>query len=343
VACAFPVAICGCAGPAAPGPAGGDSGADDANAAASADAGRDATGTGDATDLADTGDSSDGGAATDGGGVRLPGDRWVRIQALGPNSTWNLPGYTPAQVVQLVAKLGPDFLDRLTNGPQNPSAVLDGNGLTAVDFLQQVVNAERPGGTFSSRVDLGSYDSDPAAWLQVTQALLNLSVLPRPYALSVDDWVLWLNKGHTPAQGEAIIQALHAQGWKLVQVTQCGVFDMNGYGDYTETCVDSTNNWGTHPGLVAKLAQYYPQIQLYMDFPTPMDQYCVLSAGQQQSIADNIAANQSAWGVTYVFPFLEQGSVGSGKVCYFDASKITLPDGGTLLDDQLTLMNVYNP
>jgi hypothetical protein len=196
-------------------------------------------------DNGDAGVTSDGGAAADGGAARLPGDRWVRIKPLGPGSKWALLGYTPAQIIQLVAKLKPDFLDRLTDGPQDPHATLDANGLTVADFLQQIVDAERPGGTFASRVNLVSYDSDPAAWLQMTQALLNLPVTPRPYVLSVDNWVLWLNNGHTPAQGEAIIQALHAQGWKMVQVTQCGVFDMDGYGAYTETCVDPANGWGT--------------------------------------------------------------------------------------------------
>ena len=74
-----------------------------------------------------------------------------------------------------------------------------------------------------------------------------------------------------------------------------------------------------------------------------MDTYCFLSPGNQASIVEGIGANQSSWGVTYVFPFLEGPHTLSGKVCTFDASQIALPDGGTLLDDELGLMNAYNP
>jgi len=314
------------------------------DAASADDASGGASGASDAGGKSSIGGASDaGGPTSDAETARIPGDRWVRVKALGPDSKWNLPGYTPAQVIALITKLQPDFLDRLTDGPQDPNALLNTSGPTVGTFLQRALNAARPGATFSSRVDLVAYDNDPASWMLMTKALLNLPVTPRPYALSVDDWVLWLNNGHTPAEGEAIIRALHAQGWHMVQVTQCGVFDMNGYGDYTETCVHDTSGWAPSASLLTTLAQHYQQIQLYMDFPSPMAQYCALSADQQQSIVDNIAAKQSTWGVTYVFPFLEQGGIGNGNTCYFDSSKIALAGGGTLLDHQLALMTKYNP
>lgn len=268
-----------------------------------------------------------------------PGNRFIRIRALTSNSAWDLPNYNAQQVLQMIAQLHPDVLERYISGPQNinaPVPVAAGEPqMTAGEFLN--ASASACGCYIIPRLTLADYSN--GTLLQAAQGYLSLPIFPRLHYLSLDNWGAFA-ANHTQAQITGMFQELYAQGWWGIGVNDCGgVYTTYGYATWADFCI-STNGWVPNSSQLASLGEE-SNIQLrllYIDFPNPMAQFMQLPVDQEGSVLSSVASAQQQEGYLFVYPILQSSWDASARV----TSASGPYKGETLFQLMAALMNQYN-
>ncbi len=278
-----------------------------------------------------------------------PGNRFVRIRVT-EGGAWQLNNpqygysYTAPVVISMIQQLQPTVLERYISGPApnfgaNP---IYSGGPSLTNFLNES-EAACGGCAIVPRVDLET--PDPIGQAQSDIAMNPHLLVPLQY-LSLDNWAPWAS-GKSPQEINALFKALYGQGWQGIGVNDCGGYhDAYGNATWADSCVnDGGSNWQKWTINQGQLSQVQndPTIKLvllYIAFPPPMKDFnnSLSPDGEANVLTYNIASQQIANNVTYVYPIVQE---------FWNANLHTTSptgpyNGNSIFTTMLCLMDHYN-
>jgi hypothetical protein len=281
-------------------------------------------------------------------GAEFPdGSRFLRFRAIdatGNSSSqmvWDSQ-LNANQILYLINQTRPQVLERMTAGVFNWTANVRVCSGCAPMTYGQFLNASMAvcACYIIPRLDISGVSL--STFLSEAQYLLNAPVFPRFQILSIDNWGSYCatNRNCTCSVDSTIFLPLYAIGWKGIGVLNAATpyWGTCGYATYVDFDA-STNTWSVNQPLYYSI-RADPSVQkiLYYDPDFPGQAQTLLSTcnpscNQIASVIQQAAAEQSTYGITYVYPILQN---------FWDSTSTVTSGGKTIYSLEQTLMNTYN-
>jgi hypothetical protein len=253
---------------------------------------------------------------------------------------WDSP-LNANQILALINQTRPQVLERMTAGVFNWTAQVPVcPGCSAMTY-GQFLNASMAVCGCYIIPRLGIATQSVPSFLMQAQFLLTVPVFPRLQILSIDNWGSFCSQnGCNCALDQSIFQPLYQMGWKGIGVLNAGppYYGTCGWATFVDFDV-TQSNWSVNQNLwlsiksdptVQKILYYDP------DFPGQAQALlatCNPSCDQIASVMEQAAADQLAYGITYVYPMVQN---------FWDATALHLSNGTSVYAIQQNLLNTYN-
>lgn len=257
--------------------------------------------------------------------------------------SWDSP-LNAQQILFLINQLHPQVLERMTAGIFNWSAPVSVCSTCLSMDYGQFLNASMDvcGCYIVPRLNIVGVSTP--TFLSEARYLLTVPIFPRFQMLSIDNWASYCASNSSNcgcAQDQSIFQALYQMGWKGIGVLNAGppYYGTCGWATFVDfdTTTDSwTVNQSFYDSIkadttVQKILYYDP------DFPGQAQTLlasCNSSCNQVASVVESAAMQQSSYGITYVYPIVQN---------FWDATAIRVTNGTSLYKIEENLLDTYNP
>jgi len=247
-------------------------------------------------------------------------DHWKLTQAKNPGTY--AKDYTAQDVLEMIAELKPDCLERFITGTgeittKDVVPVRAGYpSMPLVEFLQKAMDAGNPGCYIMPKLNLQwlvSNKTDPMGnnlFWRSAQAIYDLALNPPIRTLSLDCWDAYVSTFTSVSDRDVMFKRLRDMGYQKIYVNYTGNANAN------HTQVDgadfniNTTTWTINETTLNKLKGYanLEKIFLYIDYPGAMDQFALNTPDRQAEIyCKNIYPYQKTLNLTFVFAIFQAG------------------------------------
>jgi len=223
--------------------------------------------------------------------------------------------YTAQDVLEMIAELKPDCLERFITGWQDPKALVPVRKgcpkMTVLEFLNAAILAGGENCHIVPKLSLKwlSNSKGEEYFWKSAQALYDLPLVRPIRNINLDVWDVYCKEIHTTEkERDRMFSQLRKIGYEKIGVNMTGLYRVNhpqiDYADFNITKED----WTVNPATVATLRSY-PNIKrlfLYIDYPGPMDAFRQNSPDRQADIYyDPIFKNQAELGYDFVYAIIQ--------------------------------------
>lgn len=234
---------------------------------------------------------------------------WMLTEARGLHKN-----YTAQDVLEIIAELKPDCLERFITGYHNPDdlvPVREGYPeMTVLEFLNAAISAGSEKCHIVPKLNLRwlAWGREDYFW-EAAQALYNLPLVRPIRNINLDVWDIYCNEIHTtPEQRAELFKRLRDIGYEEIGVNMTGLYRVNDPQiDYADFNIDK-HTWEVKSDVIQTLRSYpnVKRLYLYIDYPGAMDAFRLNSPDRQAEIYyENIFPNQEKMGFTYVYPIIQ--------------------------------------
>lgn len=256
----------------------------------------------------------------------IPDGIYVRIRPLSNRgqrsqpAKWDPSGYTAQDILDIIADLKPNVLERYTDGRLDPGLlvpVADGHPpMTVVEFLTASMRSGAPGCIIIPRLSLHEYSK--GTLFETARNLYDFPIDPPMRILSLDNWGDINKQGLSQEEIRSIFEKLEAQGWSHIAVNMVGgVHDPQGFTSMTEFGVKRDEKFAPDLAKLEKIKQldYVQKHLLYIDFPAQTKEYEQAFSPDERAahLINVLGGQQMRYGYTFVWPVL-QGAWDSTQV-----------------------------
>lgn len=264
-------------------------------------------------------------AQTDAAQCGAKGERQVRLIALAePFSAvhW-MPAkrrglsrdYTAQDILEMIAELKPDCLERFITGYQNPEELVPVRKgcppMTVLEFLNAAILAGGENCHIVPKLNLQWLKSERGAdyFWKSAQALYDLP-LARPIRnINLDVWDHYCLEIHTTQEErDALFRRLREIGYEEIGVNMTGLYRVNHPEiDYADFNINKETWQANEPAI--RTLKSYPNIKrlyMYIDYPGPMNAFRLNTPDRQAEIyTENIFPRQDELGFTFVYAVIQ--------------------------------------
>lgn len=223
--------------------------------------------------------------------------------------------YTAQDILEMIAELKPDCLERFITGYQNPEDLVPVRKgcppMTVLEFLNAAILAGGEGCHIVPKLNLQWLKSERGAayFWKSAQALYDLPLVRPIRNINLDVWDHYCREIHTTQEErDEMFRRLREIGYEEIGVNMTGLYRVNHPEiDYADFNINKTT-WQVNESAIRTLRSY-PNIRrlyMYIDYPGPMDAFRLNTPDRQAEIyTENIFPRQEELGFSFVYAVIQ--------------------------------------
>lgn len=223
--------------------------------------------------------------------------------------------YTAQDILEMIAELKPDCLERFITGYQHPDDLVPVREgcppMTVLEFLNAAIRAGSETCHIVPKLNLQWLKSQRGAayFWESARALYEMPLVRPIRNINLDVWDHYCHEIHTTQEErDEMFRRLREIGYEEIGVNMTGLYRVNHPEiDYADFNIDK-NTWTVNEQAIRTL-RGYPNIKrlyMYIDYPGAMDAFRLNSPDRQAEIyTENIAPCQDELGFTFVYAIIQ--------------------------------------
>ena len=223
--------------------------------------------------------------------------------------------YTAQDILEMIAELKPDCLERFITGYQNPEDLVPVRKgcppMTVLEFLNAAILAGGEGCHIVPKLNLQWLKSERGAayFWKSAQALYDLPLVRPIRNINLDVWDHYCQEIHTmQEERDEMFRRLREIGYEEIGVNMTGLYRVNHPEiDYADFNINKTT-WQVNESAIRTLRSYpnIKRLYMYIDYPGPMDAFRLNTPDRQAEIyTENIFPRQEELGFTFVYAVIQ--------------------------------------
>lgn len=223
--------------------------------------------------------------------------------------------YTAQDVLEMIAELKPDCLERFITGYQNPDDLVPvrkgSPPMTVLEFLNAAIRAGSGQCHIVPKLNLKWLESERGAayFWEAAQALYELPLVRPIRSISLDVWNYYCEQIHTTQrERDEMFRLLREIGYEQIGVNMTGLYRVNHPQiDFADFNIDK-RTWEVNEQAIRTL-RGYPNIKrlyMYIDYPGAMNAFRLHTPDQQARIyIETIFPRQDELDFTFVYAIIQ--------------------------------------
>lgn len=223
--------------------------------------------------------------------------------------------YTAQDILEMIAELKPDCLERFITGYQNPEDLVPVRKgcppMTVLEFLNAAILAGGEGCHIVPKLNLQWLKSERGAayFWKSAQALYDLPLVRPIRNINLDVWDHYCQEIHTTQEErDEMFRRLREIGYEEIGVNMTGLYRVNHPEiDYADFNINKTT-WQVNESAIRTLRSFpnIKRLYMYIDYPGPMDAFRLNTPDRQAEIyTENIFPRQEELGFTFVYAVIQ--------------------------------------
>lgn len=223
--------------------------------------------------------------------------------------------YTAQDILEMIAELKPDCLERFITGYQNPEDLVPVRKgcppMTVLEFLNAAILAGGEGCHIVPKLNLQWLKSERGAayFWKSAQALYDLPLVRPIRNINLDVWDHYCQEIHTmQEERDEMFRRLREIGYEEIGVNMTGLYRVNHPEiDYADFNINKTT-WQVNESAIRTLRSFpnIKRLYMYIDYPGPMDAFRLNTPDRQAEIyTENIFPRQEELGFTFVYAVIQ--------------------------------------
>lgn len=223
--------------------------------------------------------------------------------------------YTAQDILEMIAELKPDCLERFITGYQNPEDLVPVRKgcppMTVLEFLNAAILAGGENCHIVPKLNLQWLKSERGAayFWKSAQALYDLPLVRPIRNINLDVWDHYCQEIHpTQEERDEMFRRLREIGYEEIGVNMTGLYRVNHPEiDYADFNINKTT-WQVNESAIRTLRSYpnIKRLYMYIDYPGPMDAFRLNTPDRQAEIyTENIFPRQEELGFTFVYAVIQ--------------------------------------
>lgn len=223
--------------------------------------------------------------------------------------------YTAQDILEMIAELKPDCLERFITGYQNPEDLVPVRKgcppMTVLEFLNAAILAGGENCHIVPKLNLQWLKSERGAayFWKSAQALYDLPLVRPIRNINLDVWDHYCQEIHsTQEERDDMFRRLREIGYEEIGVNMTGLYRVNHPEiDYADFNINKTT-WQVNESAIRTLRSYpnIKRLYMYIDYPGPMDAFRLNTPDRQAEIyTENIFPRQEELGFTFVYAVIQ--------------------------------------
>lgn len=223
--------------------------------------------------------------------------------------------YTAQDILEMIAELRPDCLERFITGYQNPGDLVPVRKgcppMTVLEFLNAAIRAGSENCHIVPKLNLQWLKNERGAayFWKSAQALYDLPLVRPIRNINLDVWDHYCQEIHTtPEERDELFRRLREIGYDQIGVNMTGLYRVNHPEiDYADFNIKK-ETWEVNEQAIRTLRSYpnIKRLYLYIDYPGPMNAFRLNTPDHQAEIyTENIFPYQEKLGFTFVYAIIQ--------------------------------------
>lgn len=223
--------------------------------------------------------------------------------------------YTAQDILEMIAELKPDCLERFITGYQNPDDLVPVREgcppMTVAEFLDAAILAGSEKCHIVPKLNLQWLKNERGAayFWKSAQALYDMPLVRPIRNINLDVWDHYCQEIHTTQEErDALFRRLREIGYEEIGVNMTGLYRVNHPEiDYADFNINKAT-WQVNEQAIRTLRSYpnIKRLYMYIDYPGPMNAFRLHSPDRQAEIyTENIFPYQEKLGFTFVYAVIQ--------------------------------------
>lgn len=223
--------------------------------------------------------------------------------------------YTAQDILEMIAELRPDCLERFITGYQNPDDLVPVRKgcprMTVLEFLNAAILAGGENCHIVPKLNLQWLKNERGAayFWKSAQALYDMPLVRPIRNINLDVWDHYCREIHTTQEErDELFRRLREIGYEEIGVNMTGLYRVNHPEiDYADFNINK-ETWQVNEQALRTLRSYpnIKRLYMYIDYPGPMNAFRLHSPDRQAEIyTENIFPYQEKLGFTFVYAVIQ--------------------------------------